>query len=96
MRRTFAEVGESDGPVEQVDLVEASQQGLADVDSVEKALLNFTITVVSVRSALDRRNHNMCKYSLFDGLCQEGTTAALFYCYTLCTPTSINNSRFVA
>lgn len=35
MRRTFAEVGESDVPVEQVDLVEASQQGLADVDSVE-------------------------------------------------------------
>lgn len=35
IRRTFAEVGESDVPVEQVDLVEASRQGLADVDSVE-------------------------------------------------------------
>lgn len=35
IRRTFAEVGESDVPVEQLDLVEAGRQGLADVDSVE-------------------------------------------------------------
>lgn len=35
IRRTFAEVGDSDVPVERVDLVEASGQGLADVDSVE-------------------------------------------------------------